>query len=157
MTEPELSQLFYFKAGLEALAAHCSAGRSKYPDVDGRPNWTLGGKPDQEYLDSATRHLASLVRGETHDPETHTLHAAAIAWNMLAMITLNHDDDDDLRPSRPKHWHDVSWSLSTDPLVEVIDPEDWFALPSKERDVARKVGFIEQLDGSAMREGNNAR
>jgi hypothetical protein len=88
--KPQLSQLFHFKDGLNALAAHCSAGREKYPDVDGVPNWLLGGKPDQEYLDSACRHLAALVQGEHVDGETGTLHAAAVAWNMLAMVTLNY-------------------------------------------------------------------
>ena len=91
--KPELSQLFHFEKGLEALAAHCAAGRDKYPDVDGVPNWTLGGKPDQEYLDAATRHLGAIVRGEVYDQETGTLHAAAVAWNMLALITLNHEGE----------------------------------------------------------------
>lgn len=39
--KPELSQLHHFR--LDALAAHVSAGRAKYPDRDGRPNWTKGG------------------------------------------------------------------------------------------------------------------
>lgn len=90
--KPELSQIFHFEKGMEELAAHCSAGRAKYPDVDGVPNWTLGGKPDQEYLDAATRHLGALVRGETHDPELGTHHAAAVAWNMLALLTLNYEE-----------------------------------------------------------------
>ena len=88
--KPEMSQLHHFR--LEALAAHCTAGRLKYPDVQGQPNWRLGGKPDQEYLDAADRHLAKIVRGETYDDETGTMHAAAVAWNMLAMITNNYAD-----------------------------------------------------------------
>tara|TARA_R110000787_G_scaffold211213_1_gene320923 strand:+ start:201 stop:548 length:348 start_codon:yes stop_codon:yes gene_type:complete len=87
--KPELSQLLHFKEGLEALAEHCAVGRSKYPDVDGVPNWILGGKPDQEYLDAAVRHLAAIVQGEEVDPETGTLHAAAVAWNMLTLMTVN--------------------------------------------------------------------
>lgn len=86
--KPELSQVFHFH--LEWLAAHCAAGRLKYPDASpGVPNWTLGGKPDQEYLDAATRHLALLMRGEEYDPELGTHHAAAVVWNMLALLTLN--------------------------------------------------------------------
>lgn len=88
--KPELSQLLHFR--LEAVAAHTSAGRAKYPDVDGVPNWKLGGKPDQEYLDAAVRHLTSCVQGEVYDSETRTFHAAAVAWNMLAMLTLNYAD-----------------------------------------------------------------
>lgn len=88
--KPELSQLNHFR--LEALAAHVAAGRDKYPDVDGQPNWKLGGKPDQEYLDAAHRHLTSFVRGEVYDGETGTMHLAAVAWNALACITNNYDE-----------------------------------------------------------------
>lgn len=88
--KPELSQLCHFR--LDALAAHCTAGRLKYPDVEGIPNWTLGGKPDQEYLDAACRHIVKHVIGEVYDAETGTMHAAAVAWNMLAMITNNYSD-----------------------------------------------------------------
>lgn len=98
--KPALSQLHWFEHGLKALAEHCSRGRAKYPDAEGVPNWTLGGKPDEEYLDAIERHLGELVRGETHDlkpdhkgvPGLGTLHAAAIAWNALALITLNQND-----------------------------------------------------------------
>lgn len=91
--KPELSQVLHFD--LEWLADHCAAGRAKYPDTSpGVPNWTLGGKPDQEYLDSASRHLAALVRGEEYDSELGTHHAAAITWNMLALLTCNRDWDE---------------------------------------------------------------
>ncbi len=85
--KPELSQVLHFD--LEWLADHMAAGRAKYPDSDGVPNWKKGGKPDQEYLDSASRHLAALVNGEEYDPELGTHHAAAVAWNMLALLTCN--------------------------------------------------------------------
>lgn len=88
--KPELAQLHHFR--LETLAAHVSAGRAKYPDIDGVPNWTFGGKPDSEYLDAADRHIGRIVRGEIYDDETGTMHAAAVAWNMLAMITNNYSD-----------------------------------------------------------------
>jgi hypothetical protein len=148
--KPHLSQLFWFERGLNELAAHCEAGRDKYPDVDGAPNWTLGGKPDQEYLDSATRHLASLVRGDTHDVETGTHHAAAVAWNMLAMLTLNYDDTPVSTPE-PLTYNDVKFRLSTDPFHEEILPEDWWAIGGPERYLARSAGFVEQIDGSAVR------
>jgi hypothetical protein len=90
--KPELAQLFHFD--LRWLADHMSAGRVKYPDTaPGVPNWTLGGKPDAEYLDAAARHLAHLVQGEDYDIELGTHHAAAVAWNMLAMLTCNRDYD----------------------------------------------------------------
>lgn len=98
--KPKLAEIHWFEHGLAALAAHIEAGRDKYPDVDGVPNWTLGGKDDAEYLNAIERHLGKLVRGETHDtkedengkPGLRTLHAAAIAWNALALITLNQKD-----------------------------------------------------------------
>ena len=91
--KPELSQVLWFD--LRWLADHMAAGRSKYPDSSpGVPNWTLGGKPDQEYLDAASRHLSSLVRGEEYDGETHTHHAAAVMWNMAALLTNNRSYDD---------------------------------------------------------------
>ncbi len=86
--KPELGEVFWFR--LEWLAEHCAAGRLKYPDTDeGIPNWTLGGKPDQEYTDAAARHLAAFVRGEEWDSETGTHHLAAVAWNALALLTCN--------------------------------------------------------------------
>lgn len=99
--KPKLSQLHWFR--LEALAEHCSRGRDKYPDIDGEPNWLLGGKPDDEYLDSIARHLAELVKGNTHDEELGTLHAAAIAWNALALITLNQADLPVYHPQNPQY------------------------------------------------------
>lgn len=82
------TELLHFD--LEWLARHCEAGRAKYPDVEGRPNWLLGGKPDAEYLNAAMRHLQKHVQGELYDRETGTAHAAAVAWNMLAMLTVNY-------------------------------------------------------------------
>ena len=84
---PVASELGWFDWA--PLASHCHPGRAKYPDVDGKPNWTLGGKPDSEYLDCAMRHLMKMVKGQIIDQETGTLHAAAVQWNMAALITLN--------------------------------------------------------------------
>lgn len=103
--KPELAELFHFD--LRWLAAHTAAGRAKYPDAEpGVPNWTLGGKPDAEYLNSAARHLAALVQGEEYDPELGTHHAAAIAWNMLAMLTCNRSFD--------KERTDLTWTPVTE-------------------------------------------
>ena len=149
--KPQLSQLHHFKAGLEALAEHCTAGRGKYPDVDGVPNWTLGGKPDSEYLDAAERHLGAIVRGETHDVETGTLHAAAVAWNMLALITLNYEDT-----QRRKH-ENLLMRFDRRRFEDVVADNqeiaalDWYQLGARERTRARSAGFVERLDGRAVR------
>jgi hypothetical protein len=85
--KPELSEVFWFD--LEYLADHIQKGREKYPDVDGVPNFVLGGKPDKEYLDCISRHLKKIKQGDWADDEGF-VHLAAIAWNALAALTLNH-------------------------------------------------------------------
>lgn len=85
---------------LEPLARHMQLSRQKYPDhvVDGKviPNWQLGGKPDDEYIGCAMRHLDKLAKGVHTEVDDNIgrmlLHAVAVAWNMLAMITNNYDD-----------------------------------------------------------------
>ena len=89
--KPQMSEIGWFN--LKHLADHCAAGRAKYPDTpDGQPNWTLGGKPDTEYLDAIYRHWEKAVRGEPIDAETQTYHLAAIAWNALACLTNNYEE-----------------------------------------------------------------
>ena len=90
MYKPELSEVLWFDVGLALLADHCAEGRKKYPDTPlGKPNWTLGGKDDEEYTNAAARHLVKFVRGEEYDPESDTHHLAAVAWNVLALLTCN--------------------------------------------------------------------
>lgn len=91
--KPPLAQVLWFKRGLEQLAWHMERGREKYPDVDGVPNFVLGGKPDAEYTDAAMRHLAAFIGGAEIDPETGTEHLSAAVWNLLALQTLNREDD----------------------------------------------------------------
>tara|TARA_R110000787_G_scaffold72080_1_gene160550 strand:- start:488 stop:943 length:456 start_codon:yes stop_codon:yes gene_type:complete len=86
--KPELSELLQFGNGLEALAKVMSQGGVKYE----HRNWLRGGKPDQEYMDSAMRHLLSIAGGEHYDSDTGCTHAAHVAWNMLAMLRLNYED-----------------------------------------------------------------
>lgn len=123
--KPKLSELHWFGEALVMLADHCERGRTKYPDVkvypSGTPvttdfpaqdeanytymggteryvpNWTLGGKPDAEYLDAIERHLGKHVRGELYAEDMGTLHLIAIAWNALACVANNYSD----RTSRP--------------------------------------------------------
>ena len=84
----------HFGPGLQSLAYHCAAGQRKYPDTpEGLPNWRLGGKPDSEYISAIDRHWQELGAGEWYDRETGTPHAAAIVWNALALITMNHPEE----------------------------------------------------------------
>lgn len=83
--KPELSFLLDLGRSLEALTKVFEQGAIKYA----RGNWKKGGKPDQEYLDSALRHLFKIGKGETYDVDTGCLHAAHVAWNVLALLELN--------------------------------------------------------------------
>lgn len=85
--KPELSYLLSFGVGLEDLAAVMSQGAIKYE----RDNWLKGGKPVEEYLDSAMRHLVAFRTGAVYDPETGCKHLAHVAWNMLAALRLTSD------------------------------------------------------------------
>lgn len=116
--KPRLSQLHHFE--LAGLAAHCDRGRVKYPDTeDGRPNWTLGGKPKEEYLDAIERHVERIVKyGEVYDAETGTRHVDAIAWNALAAGTVA-TDYVGLPLTRETLVHDEPVPLDTNPEVRV--------------------------------------
>jgi hypothetical protein len=83
--KPELSYILDLRHALEALAAVFSQGAIKYE----RGNWKKGGKPDEEYLDSALRHIFK-ARTEDYDEETGCLHAAHAVWNLMALIELNY-------------------------------------------------------------------
>lgn len=82
-----ISFVFELPKALEALARVFEQGAIKYE----RGNWKLGGKPDDEYLDSLGRHLLKLKAGEVYDPDTGCLHAAHALWNIAALIELNHE------------------------------------------------------------------
>ena len=92
--KPELHYLFTFGRGVEALARVFEQGGVKYEPY----NYLKGGKPDVEYLDSALRHIGRLVEGERFDVDTGCHHAAMAAWNMLALIHLNHTDSPSVDP-----------------------------------------------------------
>jgi hypothetical protein len=91
--KPALSEVLYWPQALAEWAAHAQAGRAKYPDAEpGVPNWTLGGKPDDEYLNAAMRHLSQMRKGEDYDAELGTTHAAAVIWNIATLVQCNYED-----------------------------------------------------------------
>ena len=98
--KPELSQILFFDTALDHLAMVMSQGRYKYKDSEpGVPNWTVGGKPDEEYLDSAVRHLRALIKGEFYDDDLGTAHAAHVVWNLLALLANNYPEAPTLDPA----------------------------------------------------------
>ena len=65
------------------------AGAVKYPDnADGTPNWThlWGDHTIHVCLNSLLRHALAIQQGESVDPETGLLHAAAIRCNAAMII-----------------------------------------------------------------------
>ena len=91
--KPRLDLVFQFLPAMVALADLIEAGRVKYPDdSEGKPNWERGQKPDSEYIAASFRHLASLANGVTRDEELGTMTAAAVIWNMCALLTCNYPD-----------------------------------------------------------------
>ena len=89
--KPGLSDVLLWPQALSEWVRHAERGRIKYPDTpDGQPNWTLGGKPDSEYLDAAMRHMAAMKCGIEYDAESGTTHAAAVLWNIATLIECNY-------------------------------------------------------------------
>ena len=82
--KPELSYLLSLPKALRALTRVFEQGAIKYE----RDNWLKGGKPDEEYLDSALRHILA-SEFETYDEDTGCLHIAHAIWNLCALIELN--------------------------------------------------------------------
>jgi len=97
--KPELHRILQFGSALEKLAKVMELGAVKYEDG----NWLKGGKDDREYLDSLSRHLMSFVNAQTdveeYDYDSGCHHLAHVAWNALALLRLNRDDQDDLDPT----------------------------------------------------------
>lgn len=87
--KPSMHYPLTFRKALEALSRVFEQGAVKYEPY----NYLKGGKPDQEYLDSALRHLAALVDGEAYDAETGCRHEAHAVWNLMAYTHLNHGDE----------------------------------------------------------------
>lgn len=113
--KPQLSEIFKFAHGLTALVRVMEEGAKKYE----RDNWLKGGKEDREYFDCATRHLNKMVNGEKWDPDLGVLHAAQVAWNMLAYIRLNcTPEDTEVTKSRPH----VPAVYPLDWRLDVVEP-----------------------------------
>lgn len=107
--KPRLGNIFLFGDALRLLAKHMDSGCEKYADAtleDGRkvPNWMLGGAPDREFIDAASRHLSALALAVlTEDKESevefddsigqYTSHAIAAVWNLLVFLTMNRQDE----------------------------------------------------------------
>lgn len=77
--KPEWTQV-HFKS-LEPLVRVLEFGARKYA----KKNWQKPMELDK-ILDSAQRHLAAMIDGETHDPESGELHAGHMFCNMMFWV-----------------------------------------------------------------------
>lgn len=147
--KPTISDVLLWPKAIIAWTAHATMGRIKYPDVNpGVPNWTLGGKPDDEFINAAMRHLVALKNGETYDPELGTMHAAAVLWNMATMIQCNYDTAPAISPLFDEqdfidHWDAVNADADPDEFDEDPDNADeeetWAVLVEGSSGIARYV------------------
>lgn len=83
--KPELHYILYYPKFVEALALVHMQGAEKY----GYGNWRLGGKPSQEYWDSAMRHIFDAFQGKVYDEDTGCLTLAHAIWNLIQIIEQN--------------------------------------------------------------------
>lgn len=95
-----------FPKAAECVARVKELGAVKYDDG----NWTKGNKPDVEYIDSMTRHLAYFFSGEFYDQDSGCAHIGHAIWNLAALFELNYQDapviDEKLFRERLQYWAD---------------------------------------------------
>lgn len=92
--KPSLHYILTLAHGVEAVCKVMEQGGIKYEEY----NYLLGNKPDLEYVNAALRHLQAFVLNEHYDDDIGTMHIAQAAWNLLALISLNHSTDPVLHP-----------------------------------------------------------
>ena len=81
----KLNYLSYFTPyTLERYATHMKQGELKH----GRSNWKKGGYPQEEYLESAMRHLMALWNEDSSED-----HASAVIFNMVGYM---HEEDEEV-------------------------------------------------------------
>jgi hypothetical protein len=148
--KPELSHVLEFPTMLEEWARVCAVGARKYE----RGNWKLGGRPREEFLDSAMRHLLAMANGEEfyreHDENGEEInvvisHAAAVVWNLAALVELESQ-----QPSAAGEEDATSATSLEEVGVEFRDPQ-----PLRDRAEIEKEKRMRLLD--TMDEGERTR
>lgn len=93
-----------FPKALEAVARVKEFGANKYGD----DNWRLGNKPDEEYIDSLSRHIIAFLQNETYDKDSGCHHIGHAIWNLSALLELNYQNtpviDEKLFWERMEYW-----------------------------------------------------
>lgn len=89
---------------LEPLVRVMMYGATKYAVH----NWKKGGKPQEEYIDCAQRHLSALIDGEKLDPESRQYHAAHVQANMMFWIHFEQKAETDTVRAKPSAtWEEI--------------------------------------------------
>lgn len=102
-----------------ALAEYCRVcvyGEAKYS----RGNYRLGA-PVTEYLDSALRHLRSILNGEMYDRESSLLHAGFLMWNLWQALDQPGRRDNRLPAVDPFPFQVSFGVVPTEPLGEPME------------------------------------
>ena len=100
--KPLFSFILDFPKALLAFCRVKEVGAIKYE----RNDWKEGGKPDEEYLDAALRHMVEFKNGEQFASDTGCHHLAHAAWNLFALLELNVNEVEapDLFRAACEHW-----------------------------------------------------
>ncbi len=148
--KPKLSEVLMFGNAIKNLAMVMQQGAVKYE----RRNWLLGGKPDEEYLDSAMRHITEFIEeGEVYDPESGCHHLAHAVWNLNAIQRLNYPELPSLDPEFDQAAFEARYSGSSDasaavppaPAVGPLTLDEVHALHKGD-----KVSFLSTVDGHVV-------
>lgn len=102
----ELSRMRDFGVATRGIVKVMMQGAVKYADG----NWKLGGKKDQEYLDSHDRHLQAFHEGQYYDPDSGTPHLAHAIWNLMALMELNYYNYPEIDPCFDQEAYEARWS-----------------------------------------------
>lgn len=108
--KPEIYFIFQFPTSVEAFVRVMEMGSIKYD----RDNWRSGGKPYSEYISACGRHLLAYTKyvlkfpgSSYYAPDTGCAHLAHAAWNLFALMDLNHPGmthDPEVFAKMAEHW-----------------------------------------------------
>ena len=73
-----------FSRALAEVADVTTKGAVKYTPG----GWAQVEDGSERYMDAFGRHMLALGRGDLYDQDTHSLHKAAMIWNLLASLEL---------------------------------------------------------------------
>jgi len=84
--KPPMHYMLFFPRVFELLARVFEGGEHKYD----YGNWSKGGRPDKEYLDSTMRHLTKRFGKQViFDKDSKTNHIGHAIWNLMVLFELN--------------------------------------------------------------------